>query len=256
MIRRSLPLLCIFACLTLWQNAGVAAEGAASAEALAVYNQALSKLDAGAQEVALKGFARAAELAPRWGAPNARLGVIYQLRGEEAAAREQYRLAQATALPVLDGETSTLCTTQRNEILTCEAYLLYLVNAARLENGQTALVPDPTVSVVARLHSEEMRDKRYFDHASPTAGLGNVQDRFRVVFGYKPRLIGENVARRWGSNYCLSPEKILKSHLDLMASPGHRENILRPSFAWLGVGVSVNANGDYWVTQVFVESGR
>jgi uncharacterized protein YkwD len=233
-----------------------AAEYAAGNEAKKVYQQALSKLNAGEQAAAITGFKRAAELAPGWGAPNARLGVIYQLQGKEQEAREQYRLAQAVALPKLASDASELQITQRDEILTNEAYLIYLVNAARLEDGKAALAPDPTVSVVARLHSEEMRDKRYFDHASPTPGLANCQDRFRALFGYKPRCIGENVARRWGTAYCLRPEKILKSHNDLMASTGHRHNLLYPTFEWLGVGIAVNEAGDYWITQVFVESGR
>ncbi|MGE5531729.1 MAG: CAP domain-containing protein [Bacteroidota bacterium] len=41
-----------------------------------------------------------------------------------------------------------------------------------------------------------------------------------------------------------------------MASTGHRHNIMYPTFEWLGVGIAANANGDYWITQVFVESGR
>jgi len=118
------------------------------------------------------------------------------------------------------------------------------------------LIPDPTVGVVARRHSEEMRDKNYFDHHSPTPGLGNCQDRFRAIHGYKPRCIGENVARRWGSLYSLRLEKILASHTDLMNSPGHRKNILYPTFEWLGIGIASNPNGDYWITEVFVESGR
>jgi uncharacterized protein YkwD len=252
MNRRALLSLFILVSLAAGASHLLAADGAASSEANKVYQQALSKLNAGDQAAALAGFKRAAQMAPGWGAPNARLGVIYQLQGKEEEAREQYRLAQAACLPEVNGQSSS----QRTEIIANEAYLVYLVNEARLREGQSALVPDPTVSVVARRHSEEMRDKRYFDHASPTAGLANVQERFRAVFGYKPRCVGENVARRWGTEYCLKPEKILKSHNDLMASTGHRKNLLYPTFEWLGVGIAANANGDYWITQVFVESGR
>jgi uncharacterized protein YkwD len=252
MNRRALPFLFTLICLSAATSRLFAADPAASGEANKAYQQALSKLNTGDRTAAIEGFKRAAQLAPGWGAPNARLGVIYQLQGKEEEAREQYRFAQAASLR----GNSRIADNQRAEIIANEAYLVYLVNEARLREGQSALVPDPTVSVVARAHSEEMRDKQYFDHASPTPGLANCQDRFKAVFGYKPRCIGENVARRWGTAYCLKPEKILKSHTDLMASTGHRHNIMYPTFEWLGVGIAANANGDYWITQVFVESGR
>jgi len=231
-------------------------DGAPGAEATKAYQSALAKLQAGDGVAAETGFLRAAELAPDWGAPNAQLGVLYQGQGKEAEAREQYALVQIASFAAGKYPEGDAATVLRKALIENEAYLIYLVNAARLQNGQRALVPDPTVGLVARAHSEEMRDKNYFDHESPTPGLTNCQDRFRAVFGYKPRMIGENVARRWGSMYCLRPEKILQSHTDLMNSPGHRRNVLYPTFEWLGLGLAANANGDYWITEVFVESGR
>lgn len=231
------------------------ADNAATEAATSAYQEALAKFNAGDEAAAEQGFKRAAELAPRWGAPNGRLGAIYQLQGLEEQARAQYALTQAASFPQdeqLDADEARV----RALIIANEAYTIYLVNAARLEDGQAILVPDPTMAVVARLHSDEMRDKNYFDHTSPTPGLTNCQDRFKAVCGYKPRLIGENVSRRWGSEYSLKPAKILQTHYDLMASPGHRKNILHPTFEWLGVGISVNAKGDYWLTEIFVQSGR
>lgn len=243
-------------CLLLAGHAlPLSADSNASAAAVSAYQDALAKLKAGDQTAAEKGFKHAAELAPHWGAPNGQLGVMYQLQGQEEQAREQYALTQAASFgqeECLDAAAAKV----RTQLIANEAYIVYLVNAARLDDGKQILVPDPTMGVVARLHSDEMRDKSYFEHISPTPGLTNCQDRFKAVCGYKPRLIGENISRRWGTLYSLCPAKILQSHYDLMASPGHRKNILYPTFEWLGVGISVNANGDYWFTEVFVESGR
>jgi uncharacterized protein YkwD len=227
----------------------------ASKAAIAAYREALSDWQAGHQQQAISGFSRAAQLAPRWGAPNARLGVIHQLQGREIEAREQYALTQAASLdsPTPPSEEEAKL---RVLMIANEAYVIYLINAARLQQGLTPLAPDPTLGIVARRHSEEMRDQQYFSHQSPTPGLTTCQDRFRAVFGYKPRLIGENVARRWGSLFCLTEEKILGTHNDLMASPGHRQNILLAEVQWLGVGLAANTNGDYWLTEVFVEPGR
>lgn len=232
----------------------------ASAEAVAAYREGLEKWKAGQQKAAQAAFACAAELAPQWGAPNARLGVILQLQGQEAAARRQYALAQTASLAQDNHCPETLSEDAmkvRDLLIANEAYVLYLVNAARLEKGLSVLVPDPTMSVAARRHSDEMRDKCYFGHTSPTPGLTGCQDRFRAVFGFMPRMIGENVSRRWGQGlYCLSEPRVHESHVDLMNSPGHRANILRPEFEWLGVGLAANDNGDYWITELFAQPGR
>jgi len=224
--------------------------------AMKAYRDALFKWEAGDQDAAEKGFLTAAQISPNWGAPNARLGVMYQLQGKETEAREQYRLTQVASYGSCFEDAADGLYKVRCQLVDDEAYMIYLVNEARLEHGQPILVPDPVVALVARRHSDEMRDKNYFDHKSPTPGMSNVQDRFRAIFNYRPRLIGENLSRRWGSGYALCPENILEAHHDLMNSPGHRRNILYPTFEWLGVGISANTNGDFWVTEVFVEPGR
>lgn len=224
----------------------------ASREAVAAYREALSQWEAGRPQAAVSGFTRAVQLAPAWGAPHARLGVVHQLAKRETEARQEYALAQAPALEPA----------QRNDpnaelLQTGEALLIYLINDTRMQQGLPVLVPDATVGVVARRHSEEMRDKSYFEHTSPTPRLTTCQDRFFAIFGYRPRLIAENLARRWGRGiFCLSEPKVRGTHVDLMNSPGHRHNILYPSVTWIGVGMAANANGDYWVTEVFVEPGR
>ena len=228
----------------------------APAEAVAAYRQGLDRWEARQQQGAAAAFLRAAELAPRWGAPYARLGVICQLQGKEQEARERYLQVQDISL----GPTGNMSEAQahlRGLIVCNEAYVTFLINAARLENGQQALVPDPTMGIVARRHSEEMRDRSYFSHTSPTPGLSGCQDRFNAVFGYRPRLIGENIARRWGVGmYCLTEPKVHESHVDLMNSEGHRANILHPDFEWVGVGLAANDKGDYWITEEFVLPGR
>jgi uncharacterized protein YkwD len=37
-----------------------------------------------------------------------------------------------------------------------------------------------------------------------------------------------------------------------MNSPGHRANILEPRFQRIGVGVYQNAQGEFWVTEMFL----
>ena len=65
--------------------------------------------------------------------------------------------------------------------------------------------------------------------------------------------IAENVARRWGLACELSEAKLLDSHRGLMASPGHRANILYPTVQVMGVGLATNLAEEYWLTETFLE---
>jgi uncharacterized protein YkwD len=254
-------LLCVGA-TAAWASAGPSATPSAtklynvSDRAWESFQAADKALQAGRSEAAERGFLEAAEIAPLWGLPNGRLAVMYHLQGCTDRAMEQYQAVQAASVGGWHAEGLTEEQQKlREEIIRQEAYATYLVNNARRGVGLNMLYPDPLVAMVARAHSVEMRDCNYFSHDSPTPGRCNVQERFVWSFGYKPRCVGENLARRWGTNFLLTSEKILATHNDLMASHGHRENILYPTMQWIGVGLAATAKGDYWITEVFVEPG-
>ena len=143
----------------------------------------------------------------------------------------------------------------RTQIITAEARLMWLVNKERAARNLELLRPVAIMGVVARQHSEEMRDLKYWSHHSPVPEHESVMERFNLVCGFKPQLIAENLARRWGTDYCFSVAKVECSHNDLMESQGHRENILREGVTTLGVGIAVDAKGAYWVTEVFAYCG-
>jgi uncharacterized protein YkwD len=133
-----------------------------------------------------------------------------------------------------------------------ELQLFDLINQEREQRGVPPVKLSQKLSGVARRHSQEMRDRKYMGHISPVAARRTPQKRFRASFGYEPYLIGENVARREGTRWCLTADRIEKTHRDLMDSAHHRENILRPEFEHVGIGIAVNESGHYWVTEVFV----
>ena len=58
---------------------------------------------------------------------------------------------------------------------------------------------------------------------------------------------GENVAHAG---------TVARAHRALWDSPSHRANILRPTFARVGVGVVHDAHGDAWVVEEFTSSER
>ncbi len=101
---------------------------------------------------------------------------------------------------------------------------------------------DPRLSAIARAHSEEMRDRRYFGHASPVTGLAS--DRLTRA-GYRSVAHAENLAKN---------DSLGEAQASLMTSVSHRANIVRPGFTHVGIGIAraTEADRDAWyVTQLF-----
>lgn len=119
-----------------------------------------------------------------------------------------------------------------------EKEVVRLVNAERQKAGLSPLEYDWELSRVARYKSQDMRDRGYFSHTSPTYG-----SPFQMMrsFGISYRSAGENIARGY-----TSPESVVKGWMN---SSGHRANILNSSFTHIGVGYV--KDGNYW-TQMFI----
>ncbi len=109
-----------------------------------------------------------------------------------------------------------------------ERQMFELVNQERTSSGLKPVELDPRLVPVARAHAEEMFRLKYFGHVSPVTGTPF--DRLARA-GIRYQRSGENLAYA---------QSVAVAHRGLMESPGHRENILRPEFTHLGVGV-VNA---------------
>lgn len=88
----------------------------------------------------------------------------------------------------------------------------------------------------ARLHSQDMAARGFFDHTNPDSeGPG---ERIAPT-GYEPRTWGENIAFGYAT-----PEDVVAGW---MSSDGHCSNIMRTSFTEMGVGYHLSR---HW-TQVF-----
>ena len=121
-----------------------------------------------------------------------------------------------------------------------EKQMFDLVNEERASVGAAPLVWDDRLVPIARAHSEEMFRLKYFSHQSPANG--SPFDRLKAA-GITYTRAGENLAYA---------QSVTIAHRGLMQSEGHRENILRPEFTRMAIGV-VNA-GPYgrMFTQLFV----
>ena len=184
---------------------------------------------------------------PNWAPPRALLGEIYQVQGREQEARQQYQAHQFLGMLEEGGTAGNLSL----QIAEAAALLIYRINSERLTRGLRALLPSAPLSEVARGHSQEMRDLNYFSHFSPRRANETMVDRFKQVYGVQPRALAENLSRRGGYGYAFCLENIESSHERLMDSARHRESILWDKVTQLGVGIAVNENGDYWITETF-----
>jgi uncharacterized YkwD family protein len=119
-----------------------------------------------------------------------------------------------------------------------EKQVVDLTNTERSKQGLKALQIDNELSKVAGMKSQDMKDKNYFDHTSPT--YGSPFDMMKK-FGISYRYAGENIAM--GQR---SPQEVVQAWMN---SQGHRENIMNPNFTHIGVGHI--ASGNYW-TQMFI----
>jgi uncharacterized protein YkwD len=106
-----------------------------------------------------------------------------------------------------------------------ESLMLELVNKERIKHGLKPLKFDPDLVPVARAHSQDMFAKGYFAHDNLDGK--DPFDRMRAA-GIHFQSAGENLALA---------QTVEIAHVNLMNSPGHRANILNPSFGRLGIGI-------------------
>jgi len=135
----------------------------------------------------------------------------------------------------------------RSQMRPLEEDLLVLVNAARTEESVAELAMDEDLREVAYEHSEDMFVREFFSHTNPDGD--DFADRADMA-GITYTIIGENIA--WNNGYS---DPVQAAHDSLMASPGHRANILNEDFTYVGVGIA--SDGDkYYYTELFAALSR
>ncbi len=111
---------------------------------------------------------------------------------------------------------------------TTEESFLKAANKIRKHAGLPPLQRDSRLEELARAHTNDMAESRYFAHKSPTQG--STHERMRRAGFPFPRY-GENIGR------ARTAEEI---HALWLRSPGHRANLLDPTFTHIGIGVRVD----------------
>ena len=132
--------------------------------------------------------------------------------------------------------------TNIQDIKAQEAEVIRLVNVERAKAGLQPLTANWELCRIARYKSQDMINKNYFSHISPTYGTPfNMMENFGITFSSA----GENIAM--GQK---SPAEVMNSWMN---SPGHRANILSPSYSQIGVGLAKSSTGVYYWTQMFIK---
>lgn len=138
--------------------------------------------------------------------------------------------AQTTTNMVTDSDSASMA-----------KQVLDLVNKERAKNNLSPLMLNNSLSNVAQLKSEDMKNKNYFDHTSPTYGSPfDMMKKFNISYKYA----GENIAK--GQK---TAEAVVNAWMN---SEGHRKNILNSKFTDMGIGY-VKANGTTYWTQMFIQ---
>jgi uncharacterized YkwD family protein/spore coat assembly protein SafA len=130
-----------------------------------------------------------------------------------------------------------------DDVKALEQQVIDLVNKQRAARGLQQLKANWELCRVARFKSQDMIDKKYFSHQSPTYG-----SPFTMMqsFGIRFSNGGENIA--YGQR---TPQEVMNSWMN---SPGHRANILSATYNQIGCGVAKSSNGTYYWTQMFIKA--
>lgn len=121
-----------------------------------------------------------------------------------------------------------------------EYQLFDLTNAARVQHQLPILSWDEHVRETARKHSTDMAVHHYFDHTNLKGQSPFDRMKEDQIIFY---LAGENLAYGQFSS--------IFAHEGLMNSLGHRENILKKGYKYLGVGVAFNNQSQPYYTENF-----
>lgn len=141
-----------------------------------------------------------------------------------------------TPAPVPAGSTTSVPA----GLTAMEQQMVNLVNQERINQGLKPLEVDMRLVKAARLKSQDMIDKKYTGHISPT--YGSPFDMLKSM-GITYKTAGENIA---------GAATVDRAHTNLMNSAGHRANILYTQYTKIGIGIIQGGPYGLMITQIFM----
>lgn len=154
------------------------------------------------------------------------------------AVRPAARRARAAAVLSDEGCASRDIVPTAENVLQVRTATRCLLNHIRRTRGLRTLRPSSRLRVPATRHTQDMLTRGFFQHSGPAgpafgARLAQLPYPARTR---RPWLAGENLG--WGSGPLATPVEMVHAW---MHSPGHRDNILRRSFRYIGIAIQPGA---------------
>jgi uncharacterized protein YkwD len=185
------------------------------------------------------------------------LGLVAALAGVSFSQGKNYRYPSGLIVTVPNGARDSTRPRRANDKaaevrasvmvnpLSAERIAFDMLNQKRAENGLRRLAWSDDLASLARQHSQDMADHKYFNHRGRDGSM--VSDRADRSGLRAWRSIGENIAFNRG--YKDPIEVAVKLWME---STSHRHNLLDTSWKESAVGVAVASDGSYYFTQVFL----
>lgn len=136
-------------------------------------------------------------------------------------------------------------TPSRAAVTAAEREIFDLINKKRAEAGLESLSWSSDLATLARQHSDDMAEFRYFSHRGNDGTM--VDDRADKLGISNWTAIGENIAFARGFD-----DAALCAVDQWMKSTAHQKNLLDKRWKETGIGVAILPDGTYYFTQVFL----
>lgn len=150
------------------------------------------------------------------------------------------------------------------ETFTIEILIHQQINEIRKERGLSQLTWDPMLAKLAREHSLDMVEKKYFNHTNLEGE--SPKDRAEKLGIKTSRVINQKIYFGVGENLGFMPKGVVQNLgvllipediasamvLEWMLSKPHKENILDPNYDFGGIGVVYDGRGNYLITHNFI----
>lgn len=128
-----------------------------------------------------------------------------------------------------------------------EDVLLREATRTRDRAGLPPLRRQEALDAAARSHARELARRHVLDHTSEVPDRRTLAQRLHLAGVTRWLRIGENLAQ--------IPSPLIdpgREAIQLwLGSPGHRANLLEPTFDRAGAGVTRSADGTWWIVQVY-----
>jgi uncharacterized protein YkwD len=125
-----------------------------------------------------------------------------------------------------------------------EAGVIAALNREREKAGLTPLARDTAVSAFAQFRVDDLVTRGYFGHTTPE---GTSVFELMAARGLVYQFAGENLALTTTA----TPAAAENAVGGFMVSPSHRDNVLKPEYRLVGVGVRIVEGGTTYFAVMF-----